>query len=382
MPIPTHLIESNYDKNFPAAVDEFPTVINEEHYIDAWLLNSVFNSLIETEEYLLTYKDNIESPLGDDIIGDDGNPEINIPPALYKAYKTALAWDSNLLAENIADGVTIFGVLGTFLGEGAGEAAYGGLQTLDGLYRVHTFINSGTFSVLKARTAEVLVIAGGGSGAVRVGGGGGGGGYVYNAAKSLVIGEYEITIGAGGAAATGSGSTGVAGNDGEDSIYDDMTAEGGGGGGAYATPKDGRPGGCGGGGAGYSNGAGGAGSQGEDGGAGVNGGGGGGGGCTEAGASGNGTDSGGKGGDGYTSTIRDGSSQVYGGGGGGGGNVTAGAGGTGGGGAGTKGTDNPAVPGDANSGGGGGGNRNASDGSNFVSGAGGSGIVIIRYLKD
>ena len=110
---PTHLTEGDYSKLFPVAADEFPTVINEEHYIDAWILNSVFNSLLATEQYLIEHKENIEAAIGGDVLGDDGQLEINIPPARYPAYKTAMAWDSNLLAENIKADETIFGVLGT-----------------------------------------------------------------------------------------------------------------------------------------------------------------------------------------------------------------------------------------------------------------------------
>jgi len=119
MPIPAHLIEGNYPKNFPPDLDEFPAPVNEEHYIDAWLLNTTFNSLLAIEQYLIDHHDNIEAALGDDILGNDGQLEIDIPEARYLPYKHALAWDSNLLEENIAEGVTIFGVLGTFEG-GAG----------------------------------------------------------------------------------------------------------------------------------------------------------------------------------------------------------------------------------------------------------------------
>ena len=122
MPVPTHLTEGDYPKDFPPNLDQFPSVINEEHYIDAWLLNSVFNSLLATEQYLIDYKANIEAPLGEDIIGDDGNPEISIPAGRYSGYETALAWDSDLLEENIAAGVTIFGVTGT-LTPGGGPVA-------------------------------------------------------------------------------------------------------------------------------------------------------------------------------------------------------------------------------------------------------------------
>ena len=119
MPIPTHLNEGDYAKAFPPALDEFPTLVNEEHYIDAWHLNTIFNSLLATEQYLITYQGNIEAPIGDDILGIEGELEIAIPPARYPAYKFAMAWDPNLLEENIKAGEEIFGVTGT-LAAGAG----------------------------------------------------------------------------------------------------------------------------------------------------------------------------------------------------------------------------------------------------------------------
>ena len=117
--MPLHLNEEDFDKFFPDALDEFPTPINEEHYIDAWLFNSLFNSLLATEEYLIEYKDNIEAPIGEDVLGIEGELEIAIPPARYPAYKFAMAWDPNLLEENIKAGEEIFGVTGT-LAAGAG----------------------------------------------------------------------------------------------------------------------------------------------------------------------------------------------------------------------------------------------------------------------
>ena len=113
---PTHLTEGDYEKLFPAAPDEFPTVVDDQHYIDAWMMNTIFNSLLTTEQYLITHQANIEAPIGDDIIGEEGSLEISIPPARYPSYKTAMAWDSDLLEENIKTGVDIFGVVGSLSG--------------------------------------------------------------------------------------------------------------------------------------------------------------------------------------------------------------------------------------------------------------------------
>lgn len=113
MPPPIHLTEGDYAKIFPAGIDEFPTVTNEEHYIDAWMLNSVFQSIQTMEQYILDYLTGANQPPGYDIVGEDGQFLIPIPPGLYGSYLAALAWDSQLLAENIKAGVNIFGVAGS-----------------------------------------------------------------------------------------------------------------------------------------------------------------------------------------------------------------------------------------------------------------------------
>lgn len=114
MPPPIHLAAGDYDKLFPAGIDEFPTLIDREHYIDAWHFNTIFDSLEEIENYILEHRENIEAALGSDVIGDEGALIISIPPACYGPYTATMAWDSNLLEENIKAGVTIFGVTGTY----------------------------------------------------------------------------------------------------------------------------------------------------------------------------------------------------------------------------------------------------------------------------
>jgi hypothetical protein len=256
--------------------------------------------------------------------------------------------------------------------------AEGGNVTSSGVYRIHTFTNSGTFTVSEGGPMDVLVVAGGGSGGARVGGGGGAGGLAYSVNKTVTNGTYSVTVGNGGAAVTSVAGVGVAGNDGEPSAFADLTAVGGGGGGAYASPANGRDGGCGGGAGGYTAGTGGIGSQGYNGGVGTPGTAGGGGGMGSIGFSGA---SGGGGGTGLAYSIS-GSNVYYCGGGGGSGNSAAGAGGIGGGGAGSAGTNTPATSGTPNTGGGGGGARDNFDSGGKVSGAGGSGIVIVKYQSE
>lgn len=89
-------------------------------------------------------------------------------------------------------------------------ASYGGVQatggtfTIDGSYAVHTFTNSGTFTVTQGggRISLLVVGGGGGGGSGRCGGGGGGaGGVVYTQEVEVAAGDYAVTVGAGGAGA-------------------------------------------------------------------------------------------------------------------------------------------------------------------------------------
>lgn len=52
--------------------------------------------------------------IGDDVLGDDGALVIAIPAVNYPAGKHATAQDSFLIVGNIKSGVTIFGILGTY----------------------------------------------------------------------------------------------------------------------------------------------------------------------------------------------------------------------------------------------------------------------------
>ena len=269
------------------------------------------------------------------------------------------------------------------------SATGGDVITTDGTYWYHAFKYSGTFTPLKALTADYLVVAGAGGGGNAYGGGGGagglrctvtatGGGGSLESALSLATTAYTVTVGAGGAGGTAGGSA-VQGTSGSNSVFSTITSTGGGGGGSRGTYA-GLNGGSGGGGriTGAATGTSGQGynggyfasdapnyAQSAGGGAGA--------------VGGNGSNStGGNGGNGVATSIS-GSSVTYAGGGGGGTfyGGTVGTGGTGGGG--NAGTSNggAGVSGTANLGSGGGG---ASEGGAYLAGgAGGSGIVIVRY---
>jgi hypothetical protein len=292
------------------------------------------------------------------------------------------------------------GVTGWQSFTGFGESV-GGTITTDGLYTIHTFTTVGTSSFVASRagTVEVLVVAGGGGGG-SFGGGGGAGGVVYNSSFVVTAGSKVVTVGDGGAGDVNTSGTGSSGNN---SVFDSLTAIGGGGGASRSScsPCNGTSGGSGGSGGGASpsdnasvKGVGGDADylsprQGYDGGSefsiGWGGSGGGGAGAVGVGGSGN---TGGAGGDGvstYSSLLivanvgedLGGAHWIAGGGGGvtwSGGAGTVGIGGKGGGGAGGKGVNG--VAGTSNTGGGGGG----SDYPAAIGAKGGSGVVIIRYL--
>jgi RHS repeat-associated protein len=255
-------------------------------------------------------------------------------------------------------------------------------------YASPTF-SSASSSTSTALSVGVLVVGGGGGGGSQ-GGGGGAGGVVYDSSYSITPESYTVTVGAGGSGAPSSGEQ--QGSNGGDSVFDTLTAYGGGGGGggSGSGTADGNNGGSGGGGSGANSfGSGGSGDvgQGNNGGNGYNDNfpyGGGGGGAGSSGANGSNTaginGSGGNGGSGVSNSIS-GSSVTYAGGGGGGidyrnSGGAAGSGGSGGGGAG--GTGGAGSNGTANTGGGGGGSGYS--GSNTAGGNGGSGIVIVSYL--
>jgi prepilin-type N-terminal cleavage/methylation domain-containing protein len=265
-------------------------------------------------------------------------------------------------------------------GEAADKTSFPG-------YTVHYFLATGTSNLqcTGSGLAEILVVGGGGGGRSESGGGGAGG-LVYKTGHSLGAQTYSVTVGAGG-------SNGASGSN---SVFDSITAYGGGGGGPKSNA--GLSGGSGGGGGRDGNGAGGTSTKGiadggtaygNNGGAGSGagawqaaGGGGGAGGAGTVGAGGSSsTEVSGNGGAGrnyssiFGSTYGDGGWFAGGGGGsnsGSGPNIlNGGLGGQGGGGNGYAGS-RLGANGMTNTGGGAGGGNTST--------TGGSGIVIVKYL--
>jgi hypothetical protein len=276
------------------------------------------------------------------------------------------------------------------VGDSASSSASTAVTPNIALTRTVFTSGSGTWTAPSGVTSvDYLLVGGGGGGGGGSGtgsGGGGGGGSVKTGTLSVTPGEsYNYTVGSGGAGGAGSSSTEVNGIAGADSVFDVVTANGGGlgyrsreknssdsygaGGNAQSgdTPTTGGSGG---------NVRDGGGENPNDGAAGGGGGAGGAGVTTTS----NGTDNnrGGAGGAGISSNLKDGSSLIYGAGGKGADEGTTGF-------IGISSTTPiniglPGANGAANTGnGGGGGASHFLGGNGAPGGTGGSGIVVLNY---
>ena len=117
------------------------------------------------------------------------------------------------------------------LADGFTYKVYAAGGVISGGYRVHTFLTTGAITFTTGGDVEVLVVAGGGGGGGGEGnpagdapGGGGAGGY-RTATLTVAAQAYPVTVGAGGAGATGSSLDGTKG---QDSVFSSITAAGGG----------------------------------------------------------------------------------------------------------------------------------------------------------
>ena len=276
-----------------------------------------------------------------------------VAAGVYTTGAITVKGDSNLKAENIKYGVSIFGVTGSATTTAKPSFIYDGDYSVvddgNGNWRIK-FLTSGTFKPMANTVVDVFLVGGGGGGADRSttkSGGGGGGRTATRTGITLVANtSYTITIGAGGAVTKQGGTT---------SAFNASVT-----GGDPGSGWKGGNGGSGGGGATDSGAGAAGGTNGGNGSSGSNGGGG----------SGQGT---------TTREFGESSGTQYSGGGGGGGSSNGGAGGDRGGGRGSYYKTAP-IAGTVNTGGGGGGGSSGG-GWSYVGASGGSGIVIIRNAR-
>ena len=62
--MPTHIVEGDFEDHFPESADVFPTVEDNENYLDAVIFNKFRERLLAVENYLITYRVNIETEGG------------------------------------------------------------------------------------------------------------------------------------------------------------------------------------------------------------------------------------------------------------------------------------------------------------------------------
>lgn len=364
--------------------------ITSKTYISALnTANSTANTFNNTEVYIPNYRSSVNKSISiDGVIENNATATItNLTAALLSntAAISGLTLTPNSGSFVANSTFSLYGLAQVGTTPAIAPKADGGnVIGTDGTYWYHAFLSNGTFTPQVGLTCDFTIVGGGGGGG-RLGGGGGAGGFRRLTSQPLSVGNYPVTIGAGGAAGTAAsgqnnGFIGVA-----SSINGNSSNPGGGGGGYNSIAPAGTYGS--GGGGGYSDsgssyaGATGTAGQGNTGGtAGANFFAGAGGGGAGANGSNSALRAGGNGGTGitlgtdYINATGLGVSGFVAGGGGGSGQTTGGTG-TGGGGNGANNANGTA--GTVNTGGGGGGGY--SSGGAFDGFAGGSGLVIIRY---
>lgn len=132
-------------------------------------------------------------------------------------------------------------------------SAYGGSLTVMSAYKLLSFYNTSTLTLVSTSTGtnnifRTLKVGGGGSGGSGGGtsGGGGGGGLVKDTTEVLTVGNYSVIVGLGGVV------TGYQGFNGDSSYFNGKSARGGGYGAGYDVSSNGGDNGTGGGGSSYS----------------------------------------------------------------------------------------------------------------------------------
>jgi hypothetical protein len=115
------------------------------------------------------------------------------------------------------------------------------IQDGSNVYAVESYTYSGSANTAdftrvftKSTTCDILIVGGGGGGGYHTGGGGGAGGYYYQKNVSIPVGNYTINVGKGGNAGPDNNTRG---GNGSDTIFNGITAKGGGGGASDNAPS-------------------------------------------------------------------------------------------------------------------------------------------------
>lgn len=200
------LIEVLKGKAVGSPEPELPTLTNEGSAADMLLGKQLINSNKEVITGTIPSQEaQTITPMTTDQTIDSGK---------YLAGVQTIKGDANLVAENIKDGVSIFGVEGTCKGASSLLETYtysGSSQPIDdgdGNWRIK-FLQSGTLTVTEDVYVDIFTVGGGGNGGKgyygtyngverQLGGGGGGGGYTATVRNIKLEKDksYTVTVGA------------------------------------------------------------------------------------------------------------------------------------------------------------------------------------------
>jgi hypothetical protein len=158
---------------------------------------------------------------------NDNTISVSVPSGVYNSVSHGTVVDVKVVnSEGLSSGVSQ---------KTAVALPSGGTITTSGGYRIHTFYNSGTFTLPTTRSIDVFMIGGGGGGGASLAGGGGGGSAAVATNLSKSAASYAIVVGGGGAAGTSENS--AAGNGGNSSAFGQTVTGGGGGASRYNPPS-------------------------------------------------------------------------------------------------------------------------------------------------
>jgi hypothetical protein len=157
------------------------------------------------------------------LIGRSSQDQVSARVGLWRSTSpvTSVTFVAN--GGNFATG-TVITMYGIKAAVPAPKATGGDGVYTDGTYWYHVFNSSGILDVRQDLTCDYLVVAGG-AGAGYLSGGGGAGGYRHFTSQSLTTKQYPVVVGAGGAKAS---VTRTSGANGSNTTFNSISATGGG----------------------------------------------------------------------------------------------------------------------------------------------------------
>lgn len=156
--------------------------------------------LNQTATTLMTQNKNAAFVALGDLTALFGQPSNSVASTTAQALMETLAETNNRIFSTWSNGTTFYGAL-LYVPPAPPPPPVtptGGVITTNGLYTLHTFTTSGTFTTFYSLECFTLLVSGGGGGGGTNGGGGGGAGQFNNTPRTLGVNAYPIVVGGGG----------------------------------------------------------------------------------------------------------------------------------------------------------------------------------------